>query len=127
MADFSLYGNSLLLELLDRGLGEQVTPMFVAPETIRKEKATPSVDLYSLGITMYMMFADRVPFMVDSLPRLYQCHLRAMPDHPSQVNPKCPHALGDMILKLLAKQPKERFKDCDEVRIALADIGRSRI
>lgn len=127
VADFSLYGSSLLLELLGRGIGEQITPMFVAPEFVRKEKVTPSADQYSLGITLYMMFADRVPFQVDNIQRLYQCHLMYLPDHPSQVNPKCPRALGDMIMKMIAKKPSDRFRDCDEIRAMLRSLSQSRI
>lgn len=127
IADYSLYGGSFLFELLDRRIGEQVTPMYVAPEFLRKEKGTAAVDQYSLGITLYMMFTERLPFNVDNIQMLYQCHLRINPEHPSQVNPKCPRDLGDIIMKLLMKQPKERFRDCDEVRIALAGAGRRRI
>ncbi len=127
IADYSLYGSSLILELFDKGAGEQITPMFVAPELVRREKPTKSVDLYSLGIVMYMLFADQLPFAVDSIQRLYQCHLRLVPNHPSDINENCPRDLGDIIMKLLAKHPEKRFKDCDELRIALADIGRSRI
>ena len=127
LADFSLYGSSFLMEYLSPGVGEQITPMFVAPEIIRKEKSTIGVDLYSLGITMYMMFAERVPFQVDSLQRLYQCHVHYMPDHPSIINPKCPQKLGDIIMKLLSKKPEDRFGDCDELRIILSSVGQSRI
>jgi len=127
IADFSLYGSSFLLELMDRSVGEQITPMFVAPEFIRKEKVTAAGDQYSMGITFYMMFAERVPFPVDNLGKLYQCHLTVVPDHPSLVNPKCPTPLGDIIMKLLQKRPEKRFADCDELRIALSQIGRSRI
>lgn len=127
IADFSLYGSSFLLELFDPNVGEQITPMFVAPEFIRKEKLSPAVDQYSMGITFYMMFAERVPFPVDNLTQLYRCHLSLMPEHPSLVNPKCPTALGDIIMRLLQKRPELRFTDCDELRIALSQIGRSRI
>ena len=127
MADYSLYGSSLILELFDRGAGEQITPMFVAPELIRGDKPTASVDIYSLGVVMYMLFADVLPFAVDSIQRLYHAHLHVYPTHPSDVNENCPRDLGDIIMKLLSKQPDKRFKDCDQVRIALADIGRSRI
>jgi serine/threonine protein kinase len=98
LADFSLYGSSLLLELIDRGAGEQITPMYVPPEIIRGEGATPKSDQYSLGITLYLLFAERLPFQVDNLQRLYQCHLNVVPDHPSLVNPKCPHLVGDIVL-----------------------------
>jgi serine/threonine-protein kinase len=127
VADFSLYGSSFLLELLDKGATEQVTPMFVAPEYLRKEKVTAKCDQYSLGVTLYMMFADRVPFPVDNLQQLYRCHLQVNPLHPTEVNPKCPQELGDIIMKLMEKRPENRFRDCDEVRIRLADIGKSRI
>ncbi len=127
IADFSLYGSSLLLELISGNIGEQITPMFVAPEFLRKEKVTAQGDQYSLGVTMYMMFAGQVPFAVDSIQKLYTCHLKLMPQHPTDVNPKCPRELGDIIMHLLQKHPSKRFGDCDELRIALADIGRSRI
>jgi len=127
LVDYSLCGNSYLLSLFDSGLHEQVTPMYVAPELIRGEKATPQSDIYSLGITLYLLFVNRVPFPVDNLHALYQCHLRITPDHPSQVSEKCPQALGDLIMRMLAKKPEKRFRDCDEVRITLANIGKSRI
>jgi serine/threonine-protein kinase len=117
VADFSLYGSSFLLELMDRSVGEQITPMFVAPEFIRKEKINAAGDQYSMGIT----------FSVDNLGTLYQCHLTVVPDHPSLVNPKCPTPLGDIVMRLLQKRPEKRFADCDELRIALSQIGRSRI
>ena len=127
ITDFSLYGSGVLIELFDKGAGEQVTPMFVAPEYLRKEKVTAAADQYSLGVTLYMLFTERVPFPVDNLQALYKCHLVVTPLHPTQVNPKCPSDLGDIIMRLMSKKPEERYKDCDQVRIALSTIGTSRI
>ena len=127
LADFSLYGSSLLLELIDKGAGEQITPMYVPPEIIRSDAPSPQSDQYSLGVTLYLMFAEQVPFAVDNLQRLYQCHLSVEPEHPSKVNPKCPQALGDIIIRTLAKHPEERFPDCDMLRIAMSKLGQSRI
>ena len=128
LVDFSLCGNSYLLSLFDTSLHEQVTPMYVAPELILKAgKATPQSDIYSLGITFYLMFTEHLPFAVDSLQQLFQCHLRVIPDHPSTVNKKCPPTLGDIIMRMIEKKPEKRYADCDQLRIALADIGRSRI
>lgn len=127
ICDFSLYGSSLMLELFDRGAGEQITPMYVAPEIIRRERATKLSDQYSLGVTMYMMFANRLPYISDNLPKLYQCHLTVTPQHPAEANPACPRNLGDVVMKLMAKKPAERFTDMDQVRIALSDVGKRRI
>jgi serine/threonine protein kinase len=127
VADFSLYGSSFLLELLAGKVAEQVTPMFVAPEIIRREKPTDKVDQYALGVTLYMLFAERFPYVADNLPKLYQLHLSYTPMHPHEANPVCPQAIGDIIMKLLAKRPEQRFGDCDQVRIALNRAGASRI
>lgn len=127
VADYSLYASNPFLELFDHSAVEQVTPMFVAPEYLRKERTNHLVDLYALGITMYMMFTEKLPFAVDNLQHLYQCHLRVQPMHPTQANPLCPTDLGDIIMRCLEKQPKDRFQDCDELRIMLAGVGRSRI
>ncbi len=127
LADFSLYGASLLLELIDKGAGEQITPMYVPPEIIRGDSPTPQSDQYSLGITMYLLFAGHLPFQVDNLQRLYQCHLQVVPDPPNHENPNCPQALSDIIMRTLSKKPSERFSDCDMLRIALSKLGQSRI
>ncbi|MFP6584116.1 MAG: serine/threonine-protein kinase [Candidatus Hydrogenedentota bacterium] len=127
LCDFSLAGGGGILAMFDQGIGEQMTPMFAAPELVRKEKATKLSDMYSLGIMMYIMFTQKVPFEVDNLQKLYACHLSQMPFHPTEVFDVCPQNLGDIIMRLLAKNPKDRFQDCQELRIALADIGQSRI
>lgn len=108
-------------------LQEQITPMYVAPEIIQKGKASPQSDIYSLGITLYLLFTGRVPFEVDTLDKLYQCHLRITPYHPNMVNPKCPPTLGDAIMRMIEKDPKKRFESCDQLRIVLSNIAQSRI
>jgi len=127
LVDYSLCGSGILMKLLDTTLHEQVTPMYVAPELIRNEKATPQSDIYSLGITFYLLFGECVPFPVDNLNALYQCHLRLLPDPPQMKNKKCPPVISEIIMKMIAKNPADRFRDCDQLRIALTDAGKSRI
>lgn len=126
LCDFSLGGNSFFAKWNSK-LATQITPMYVSPELVLKNKATPKSDQYSCGIMFYLMFAGRVPFLVDSLDRLYFCHTKVRPDEPFAVNPDCPRVLSDIIMRMIAKNPKERFEDCDQVRLALEQVGRSRI
>lgn len=126
LTDYSLCPGRLL-GLIGSSITDLITPMYAAPELIKKEKATPQSDMYSLGITLYLMFAGRLPFEVDTLPKLYHCHLHVVPQHPSEVNRKCPRNLGDIIMQMMEKNPNKRFESCDQLRIKLADIGRSRI
>lgn len=127
LCDFALYGTSLLVTLFDSGMQGQITPMYVAPEIIRKEKVTALSDMYSLGVMLYLTFTEHVPFEVDNLQQLYLSHVHTTPVHPNMVNPQCPHALGDIIMRLMDKDPEKRFPDCQQLRIALAEIGKSRI
>jgi hypothetical protein len=65
--------------------------------------------------------------VADNLPKLYQMHLALMPQNPNELNPACPRDIGEIVLKLMAKRPEQRFHDCDQVRIALSRAGQSRI
>lgn len=127
LTDYSLCGTSYLLSLFDASVHDQVTPMYIAPELIKKERATAQSDMYSLGVTMYLMFTGRLPFLTDNLQVLYQSHLRVRPDHPCMHSPKCPQALGDIIMRLLEKDPKDRFETFDQLRITLSGVGLSQI
>ena len=127
ICDYSLGGTGILTDVFDKGRVEQITPMYVAPELIRKERSTKLCDIYSLGAVMYLLFTRKLPFEVDSLPKLYHAHLHDKPLHPTLVEEKCPEELGDIIMRLLEKDPKMRFPNCDSLRIAMSDIGRQRI
>jgi serine/threonine protein kinase len=49
------------------------------------------------------------------------------PEHPTIVNGKVPKTLGDIIMRMLAKDPERRYDDVTQLRIALAEVSRSRI
>ncbi len=126
VSDYSL-SRARLFGMLGGSLKEQITPMYVAPEIIADGKASPKSDMYSLGVTLYYLFTGQLPYQADSLQKLYMCHLRTKPEHPSNINRRCPRPLGDIIMRMLEKNPDKRFESFDELRIRLSDIGQSRI
>jgi len=126
ITDYSMARQNVMA-LFSGALQEQVTPMYIAPELIEKKKATVQSDIYSLGITFYLFFTGKLPFEVDSLQKLYICHLRVVPLHPTIANPQCPQVLGDIIMRMIEKKPENRFPDSDMLRITLSEVGRSRI
>jgi len=127
LSDYSLYRGGILSKFFDSGLKDLVTPMYIAPELLDRKSATPRSDIYSLGVTMYYLFALKLPFEADSLQALYQCHQRVRPEHPSNVNSRCPRAVGDVIMRALEKDPAARWPDCDMLRVQLGELGQSRI
>lgn len=97
------------------------TPDFVSPE---QSKSLHDVDirsdLYSLGCTFYFLLTGQVPFQggntVDKLIR----HNSEEPAPIEQVRPDVPEHVADILRKLLAKKPQDRFQTPDELMDVLA-------
>ena len=103
------------------------TPEYISPEQIRGEVARETTDLYALGVVAYEMFTGRKPFAHDELVPLLQMHLAAPPDPPSRHKPGLPASLEAAILKLLEKEPQDRFPTAqalEEALVALSGPGR---
>lgn len=95
------------------------TPFYMAPETINGEAATPASDLFSLGGVMYMMATGRVPFAGQTVPAVFNAVCASEPVPPARLRPNLPPWLGELIMRLLRKNPSERFPDGTAVVAAL--------
>ena len=99
------------------------TVWYMAPEQIRGGAVDATSDLYALGITLYQMLTGQVPFHRDSEFEIMKAHVEEIPRDPAALNPKIPKVLCDVILKVLAKNPQERFQSAAELRNALLPIA----
>lgn len=98
------------------------TIFYLAPELIAGEPADIRSDLYALGATMYEMITGRVPFSDFDEKTVLSQHLEASVPPPSQSRDDIPLALEAIVLRLLAKNPKDRFASAQEVNYALEQI-----
>ncbi len=102
------------------------TPAYMAPEVLRGEKADPRSDLFSAGVVLYYLLAQRRPFS-GSVATVMQQILFVEPPPPSHANPDLPSPFDSLILKALAKTPADRFASAgefaDALRRALAIAG----
>jgi len=74
-------------------------------------------DFYSLGILLYEMSIGRVPFLAQDPMELIHCHIALQPKAPFELAPlHCAQALSDIILKLLAKMPVNRYQSIDGIK-----------
>lgn len=100
------------------------TPLYMSPEQIGSfSSVTHLTDLYALGICAYEMFTGQVPFFHAELVPLLMMQVNAQPAPPRQKNPQLPPALDAAILKLLAKDPAQRYQSCRELA---QDLGKIR-
>ncbi|WP_438002273.1 AAA family ATPase [Sorangium sp. So ce185] len=77
-------------------------------------------DLYSLGVTLYEMATGRLPFPTKDLLELVHCHIARLPPPPAQISPDVPRPVSDIIMKLLAKSPDDRYQSAYGLRMDLA-------
>lgn len=96
-------------EPLGRVLG---TPAYLAPEqTGRTNRVVDHrADLYALGATGWHLLVGRPVFEAQTAAALVHAHLARKPESPSDLEPLVPRAISAVILKLLAKQPEDRYQ-----------------
>jgi hypothetical protein len=99
------------------------TVQYCAPEQAQGEMVTPAADVYALGIVMYEMLTDHLPFDGDSPVAVVMQHIMGTPVPPSQLNPTIPPALEEIILRCLEKVPEMRFRDGSSLARALEMLG----
>ncbi|WP_320171425.1 AAA family ATPase [Maridesulfovibrio sp.] len=67
-------------------------------------------DFYSLGATLYELFTGTRPFTSADPLELIHSHLAKMPQSPAVINPEIPEPVSEIILKLMAKSPDDRYQ-----------------
>lgn len=110
-------------EVLESGMPLAGTIGFMSPEQIRGEVLDARTDLYSLGCILYKAVTGRMPFGGDDPAIVLQMTLTDLPTPPSQVCDGVPAALDELIVRLLAKRPRDRIGHAADVATALADLG----
>ncbi len=98
------------------------TVFYLAPEQARGQVVDARADLYALGVLLYEAVTGRLPFTGDDPLNVIAQHLSAQPVPPRELRPDLPPALEAIILRLLAKNPDDRFATAHEVKVALAAI-----
>jgi eukaryotic-like serine/threonine-protein kinase len=96
------------------------TPAFIAPERLRgKTEFGAAGDLYAMGVVMYRALTGVLPFVGSDVASLFMQVLEKEPAPPSSLNPDLSRAVDRVIMRLMAKDPRDRYGSCGEARGAL--------
>lgn len=120
VADFGLVkyvdsGESLTVSGVIMG-----TVDYIAPEQARSLRVDARSDLYSLGALMYQTLAGRLPFAADSPTTMIFQHAYEQPAPLTEVAADVPPALAAIVLRLMAKDPAQRYQSAKDVLQDLA-------
>jgi serine/threonine protein kinase len=100
------------------------SPSYIAPEQIRDEALTHQSDMFSLGVVLYELLSGRRPFRGDTPVDTMQQVLAATPLPLTAVCPDLPLGLNSIVMRMLQKQPQERYDSWAELALDLARVGR---
>jgi serine/threonine protein kinase len=88
------------------------TPEYISPEQIMAIPVDHRADIFSLGLVFYEMLTDVHPFRNRSLPATIHKVLNEKPAAPHELNSRVPKKIGNLVMKMLEKDPKQRHQDC---------------
>jgi len=109
-------------ELKDRDVSSTMVGSrpFMAPEQIMGESQIAS-DVWALGVIMYALYTEHLPFYHDNEKVLMDMILTLEPEPPRSLDPAIPVALEEIILKCLKKDPRARYPDAGAVKEAVLE------
>ncbi len=91
------------------------TPGYMSPEQVMGRTITPASDIYALGVTLYEMLCNRLPFTGDTPLVVINHHVQTKPLPPDSWRSDLPKACGKVVLRALAKVPDERYQAAQEM------------
>ena len=127
-----------VIKLLDYGVAKELKDRdtsstmvgsrpYMAPEQIMGESQIGS-DVWALGVIMYALYTEFLPFFDDNEKALMDLILTREPEPPREIEPEIPVALEKIILKCLIKDPERRYASAGALKESLLrefpDFGR---
>ncbi len=96
------------------------TPEYMAPEQIESSDVGPAADIYALAVILYEMLTGTIPYAADTPVSVLVARLKDPLPRPRDRNPNLSHAVQNVLLKGLARDPKERYGSAGGMVRALA-------
>lgn len=114
LTDFGLARAEQSVRLTSTGMVAG-TPLYMAPEQARGEEVDERSDLFSLGVVLYEMASGESPFIAKTPLAVLKRLTDDTPRPLHEIVPDLPQWQADLINKLLAKKPENRFASAREV------------
>jgi tRNA A-37 threonylcarbamoyl transferase component Bud32 len=109
------------VQLTETGLS-MGTPDYMSPEQASGDPVTPQTDVYALGIVVFEMLTNQLPFRADTPAAVLLKHINTEPPSPRTIDPSVPAALDFVLFRALAKRARDRWRTAGEFAHALEQV-----
>jgi len=99
------------------------TPEYMSPEQARGDDIDARSDLYTVGVLLYELLTNQVPFVGDNALKVMTQHLSAAPVDAAELAPNAPQGLCELAMQLMAKERDHRPPSALGVAQELERIG----
>lgn len=91
------------------------SPYYISPEQAMGENVDIRSDIYSLGVVIYEMLANSLPFDASSPWSIISQHIASAPPTEPLNKANVPPVVTQLVLKALSKRPEDRFQSPEEL------------
>ena len=117
------------LVLMDFGTGEELsgtnrlvgTPLYLAPEIFRGQRASVQSDLYSLGVLLFYLVTGKFPVSAGSMEQLARAHAHRERQPLRDLRPDLPEGFVSTIERALDSDPTRRYQSVGDFESALRE------
>jgi hypothetical protein len=121
LMDFGI-AHTAYLGTLGTGSTYLGTPYYMSPDQISSKEVDGRSDIYSLGVVFFEMLTGQHLFdETDPLKVLFH-HKETPPRRPSSVNPRIPPMLEQIVMKMIAKNPEDRYQTVENLLVEIQDF-----
>ena len=86
------------------------TPGYLSPEQAQSDPLDDRCDLYSVGVVLYELCCGRPPFVATTISEQLIKVIAHVPERPDGIATDLPRPYADLIMRLLAKEPRDRVR-----------------
>jgi serine/threonine protein kinase len=120
LGDFGLARMMTSNERLTRIDSVVGTPEYMAPEQCAGKETGPAADRYSFGVVAYEALTGHVPYQAETPAAVMLAQMQQPLPDPRVINPGINENVERALLRMLSKEPEQRFQSCSAFVRALA-------
>ena len=103
------------------------SPFYMSPEQMSSSKSVDArTDVWALGVVLFELLSNQVPFAGDTMPELIASILQSPPRKLAEARPDVPSELAAAVDRCLQKDPAHRFADVNELAVAIGPFAPER-